>query len=189
MRKEMYHSVFWDNAIQLDILGTAFYKQDRDVLARQYFEDAFEQYNLAYETEPSDQLLFEFASFCWCLTLPGTTTPITENGFMDQCCDKRIELMATGLTKYKENGRILFLHMYINHRYGEDITIDDVLETVDPNNPADIPYFLLYLLSNKEKYYENAKLLWVECTKRKTQFNQYIIELLEYDCDPKLIRT
>jgi hypothetical protein len=63
-----------------------------------------------------------------------------------RCGKKYVELMEVGLRKYPCSNKLLFLKRYELSRYGFDITKDEILETLDPDNPGDIPYFLLFLM-------------------------------------------
>jgi hypothetical protein len=197
----------WNKARQFDILGTAILhneylknlqqrettgivqlNQEQYDLALAHFESAFECYN-EETNHPSEQIFFEFAGFCWAMVGDGPC-PWRLDHIYHRCGEKYSELMEVGFKKYPCSNKLLFLKRYELHRYGFDITKDDILETLDPNNPGDIPYFLLFLMEGANtKYLNNIKILWGECSKEITLFNRLIIALIECYCDPKLIGT
>ena len=177
----------WSLAVSLDVNATDLLRQRKYAEAHIGFMTAFYRYKNAWDSSPSPQLLFEFAGFCWCLLECGIPKIVTSEGLFQRCDQTCFELLSFGADKYKSDKHILFLQKYIHSRNGGDATEGDILTTVDFANPADVPYFLLFLLSNKQRYADNAKLLWKKCTKEITLFNRLIISLIEYDCDPKLM--
>jgi hypothetical protein len=208
----MNYSKHWTQAVEYDIKGTILLEQNRRrffnrqpkdgierttlfeqelyPLAYNFFESAFDEYDKAWKQGQSPQILFDYAGFCWCLSEPGLT--MSMRPYVDGSLFSRInyvELIDSGLKKFSNNKRILFLKKYIDSRFCGNVTEEDILQTVDTSNPRDIPYFLLFLLSDKKRYNDNVKLLWLECTKKLTLFNQLIITLLEYDCDPNLFEV
>jgi hypothetical protein len=203
----IFRSPVWNEARRLDILGTSILRNEylkeceqsektggrvlsnpvQYELACNHFESAFDCYNAEVNNNPSPQIYFEFAGFCWAMCGDGPCICGLEPMY-HRCAYKHAELMKAGLTQYPDNKKLLFLKRYELLRYGFDITKDDILETVDSNNPGDTPYFLLFLMEDfDKKYLNNIKILWEECSKEITLFNRLVISLIEYYCDPKLI--
>jgi hypothetical protein len=115
-------------------------------------------------------------------------TPLIEEGSLFYTCGMKCsELISIGLEKFQDNKKLMFLKLYIDSRYGYDVNEKDILATTEVFDTSDVPYFLLFLLSDKQRYGKNVKLLWEKCTEKKTLFNSLIVSLLEYDCDPKLM--
>jgi hypothetical protein len=179
------HNEYLKNLQQRETTGIVQLNQEQHDLALAHFESAFECYNEETNNHPSEQIFFEFAGFCWAMVGDGPC-PWRLDHIYHRCGEKYSELMEVGFRKYPCSNKLLFLKRYELHRLCFDITKEDILETIDPSNPVDIPYFLLFLLEDKKKYLDNVKILWEECTKEITLFNRLIISLIEYDCDPKL---
>jgi hypothetical protein len=205
LNNTIFRSPVWNEARRLDILGTTILHNeylnalnqtgkvqrnpDQHDLALSHFESAFDCYNAEINNNPSPQIYFEFASFCWAMVGDGPC-PWRLAPIYHRCGYKHTELMEVGLRQYPCNKKLLFLKRYELDRFQFDITKEDILETVDPNNPGDIPYFLLFLMEGcDKKYLNNIKILWEECSKEITLFNRLVISLIEYYCDPKLIGT
>jgi hypothetical protein len=201
----IFRSPVWNEARQFDVLGTTILHNEylktlnqtgkvqrnpeQHDLVLSHFESAFDCYNVEINNNPSPQIYFEFAGFCWAMVGDGPC-PWRLDPIYHQCGYKYTELMEAGLKQYPDSKKLLFLKRYELDRSGFDITKDDILETVDPNNPGDIPYFLLFLMEGRDKkYLDNIKILWKECSKEITLFNRLVISLIEYYCDPKLIGT
>jgi hypothetical protein len=183
----MKRSEQWALAASLDVRATALLRQGHYDDAHANFLSAFNHYLIAWNDSHSSQLLFEFAGFCWCLLEPGIPIIVNSEGLFQQCDQTCFDLISIGLKEYKDDKKIIFLKEYIDSQNGGYTTEEKILKTVDWNNPSDIPYFLLFILSDKKRYLENVKLLWENCIKERTLFNQLIISLIEHDCDPNLI--
>ncbi len=192
-------SPHWQRAVQFDIEGTQYCgiptetttplteeriaaSKSRMEAATQAFIKAQKEYELAWQAEPSAQLLFDYAAFCGCICENGLYMNLADDKLRDTCSSRFWELIGERTQKYPQDKRLNFLKKYIGyHFFGreEPMSEEENLEYVDPDDPSDIPYFYLYLTSGYKRYLKNARLVYAKCCKELTRFHFTIKSILD----------